>query len=107
MTLCDDKNVLYKHSVDFACILCLSHGYCELLLYFGEIIGLSIGIAPDVDMKASIVAFEEFAMRTDPTIELFIGEAEWMGVYMPVLMSMLKLVYILRANYFTRVIMLQ
>ena len=47
----------------------------ERSLYLAEKVGLRVAVAPDVEVKAGVVALEEFLMALDPLTELCEGEA--------------------------------
>lgn len=82
-----DEQVLDKHAVDWfggsvGGDSCVEGGGDS-----GEVSGLRVEGAPDVDVEAGVVAFEEFAVAADPLLELREGEAAWEGWYKPVFVS--------------------
>lgn len=66
LALRDDQYVSNKHAVDVGQFALKHHFGVEGVLDVVEEVGGAVGEAPDVDMEAGVVAFEEFGVAADP-----------------------------------------
>lgn len=103
----DDQNSIDQHHVDFPHLALQLHRSRERPLHLRKIVRFPIVVTPNIDMKTSVVMFEEFIVRLNPLRKLFICESISQKEYIPVFTSILYDAYIFLVNSFTNVIMLQ
>lgn len=70
----DNEDISDQHSVDVADFLVIEHFSNERSLNLAQKVGLPIAVAPDVDVEAGVVGFEELPVRLYPLSELLIGK---------------------------------